>query len=127
MSLLDHYPQRDGMFTIRESTVLIADRYRNRAVMLDALGCQIWLRIDGHTTVRAIAHDIAGVTGRPVEAMEVETSVMAGVLLSEGLLYLTSEPVDPPYHVAIPREDQDVKRAHQSLIDEGWITETGGE
>ena len=120
-STRESYPQRDATFRVINGAVVVNDRYRPRIVALDELGCQIWLRIDGLTTVADIAADIVGQTGEPAAQVETRTIALTGVLLSEGLLYLASEPTPQPYHVAISQDHQDPIEAQISMRAAGWV------
>jgi hypothetical protein len=119
-SLLDSYPRRDATFRLVKGTVVVNDRYRPRIVTLENLGCQIWVRVDGLATVRDIAGDIARQTNQPAARVEAYTVAMTGVLLGEGLLFLSSEPKPQPYHVAIPQDEQDPNETIASMRAAGW-------
>jgi hypothetical protein len=119
--MLENYPCRDGLYNILPDTVAVYDRYQRRVVTLDALGSEIWLRIDGQTTLRDIATDIAGRSGRPLLDMLRAAIAMAGIMSGEGLIYLTTEPQAHPYHLTVPRADQDPAQTAASMRESGWI------
>ena len=83
------------------AAVAVHDRYQHRVVQLDALGSEIWLRIDGLTLLRDIALDIAGQSGQPVEAVLRKATAMTGIMIGEGLVHLGLEPEPQPYHLQI--------------------------
>ncbi len=120
-SMLDRYLRRDGLYNILPQAVAVYDRYQHRVVTLDALGSEIWLRIDGLTTLRDIATDIAGRTGRPLPELLRLSTAMAGILIGEGLIHLSLEAQAQPYHLAVPREDQDPAQTQASMRASGWI------
>jgi hypothetical protein len=122
--MLDRYPQRDGLFEILTDAVAVYDRYQNRIVRLDPLASEIWLRIDGLSQVRLIASDIAGHSGRSYEDILRSTLAITGILLGEGLIYLSLQPEPLPYHLALPREEQDPIQMQASMRAAGW-TENG--
>ncbi len=122
-SMLDRYPRRDAAYRVIEGEVTVFDRYRRRMVTLDDLGRRIWLRINGMTTVREIAADIARETGRPLEEVETYTIAMTGIMLGEGLLFLSDKAEPLPYHVSIPSDEQDPEKARESMLAAGWIEE----
>jgi hypothetical protein len=121
-SMLDRYPQRDGMYQVLPDAVTVHDRYRNRMVKLDPFASEIWLRIDGITQLRAIASDIAGRTSQPLETILRNATAMTGILIGEGLAYLSLEPQPLAYHLAVPQEDQDPARAEASMRAAGWLS-----
>jgi hypothetical protein len=118
---LDQYPRRDGLFSVLPEGVAAHNRYEDRLVMLDALASEIWLRADGVTSLRDIARDIAGVNGLPLDAIQHTVAIIAVILNSEGVLYPQLEPDPLPYHLALPQEDQDFERMHQSMAASGWL------
>ena len=63
-AILDRFPRRDGLYKILPDAVAVFDRYQHRIVRLDPLGSEIWLRMDGMTSLRDIALDIAGQRGQ---------------------------------------------------------------
>ena len=121
LSMLERYPRRDGMYQIMPDAVAVHDRYQHRVVRLDALGSEIWLRIDGVTRLRDIALDIAGHSGQPLEAMLRKATAMTGILIGEGLAFLSLEPEPLPYHLTVPQEDQDPAQAEASMRAAGWL------
>ncbi|MCZ7544533.1 MAG: PqqD family protein [Anaerolineae bacterium] len=118
---LDSYPRRDATFRLRSGAVMIDDRYQGRTVRLDEFSSQLWLRIDGLTTVRDIAADIARARQEPRARVEVHAAAMTGVLLTEGLLFLDREPSPQPYHLAIPTDEQDPAETLISKRACGWV------
>ena len=122
---LDQYPQRDALYRVLPQGVAALNRYENRVVMLDALSSELWLRADGHTSLRDIARDIAGVSGLPLNALQHTLSVMVVILNSEGVLYPKDRPASLPYHLTLPQEEQDLDRMHASIIESGWLDEDG--
>ena len=119
-SMLDRYPRRAGTFNVLPDAVAVHDRYQNRVVRLDPLGSEIWLRMDGLTPLREIALDIAGHGGQPVNDILRNVMAMTGILIGEGLAHLSLGPEPLPYHLAVPREDQDPMRAAESMRSSGW-------
>lgn len=120
-SMLDRYPRRDGLYKILPDAVAVFDRYQKRIVRLDALGSEIWLRIDGLTQLRAIASDIAGQRGEALNDVLRDATAMTGILIGEGLVHLSLEPEPLPYHLALPREDQDPEQTAESMRASGWM------
>lgn len=120
-STLDRYPRRDGVYSILPDSVIVHDRYRNRVVRLDPLCTEIWLRMDGLTTLRDIATDIAVQRDAPITEIERSTAAMVGIMNMEGLLYVEFEPNPLPYHLTMPLDDQDPLRAAESMRAAGWI------
>lgn len=118
---LNQYPRRDALYTIQADGVTAQNRYDDRFILLDPLASELWLRADGLTTLGAIARDIAGVSGVSVRAMEQTIAILAVILNSEGILYPRLEPAPLPYHLSMPREDQDAERMHQSMAATGWL------
>ena len=64
-STLDSFPRRDATFRLKEGAVLVNDRYQRRVAILDTFSSQIWLRIDGLTSTRDIAADLARFGSQP--------------------------------------------------------------
>ncbi len=120
-SMLENYPCRDGLYNILPDTVAVYDRYQRRVMTLDPLGSEIWLRIDGKTTLREIATDIAGRSGRALPETLLAAIAMAGIMSGEGLIYLTTAPQTHPYHLTVPRADQDPAQTEVSMRDSGWV------
>jgi hypothetical protein len=120
LSMLDRYPRRDGMYQILPDAVAVHDRYQHRVVQLDALGSEIWLRIDGLTLLRDIALDIAGQSGQPIEMVLRKATAMTGIMIGEGLVHLGLEPEPQPYHLAVPADQQDPEQAEASMRAAGW-------
>jgi hypothetical protein len=122
-SMLDRYPRRDGLYKILPDAVAVYDRYQNRLVRLDALGSEIWLRIDGMTRLREIASDIAGRRGQALNEVLRNATAMTGIMIGEGLVHLSLEPEPLPYHLAFPREEQDPVQTAESLRAAGWLSD----
>jgi hypothetical protein len=120
---LDQYPQRDGMYCILQDGVAVHNRYRDQVMMLDALSSELWLRADGETTLRTIAHELSAWSGYPVAVMLRTLPIMLVVLNSEGLMYQQDKPARLPYHLALPQEDQDADQMYESLAAAGWLDE----
>lgn len=124
-SSLDQYPQRDGLYRILPDGVAVHNRYRDQIVFLDAISSEIWLRADGKTTLRDIARDMSGWTRQPVEVMCKTAAMLLTILNSEGVMYQQDNPVELPYHLALPQEDQDVNRMYASMSAAGWLDDKG--
>jgi len=122
-SSLDQYPQRDGLYRILPDGVAVHNRYQDRVVMLDALSSEIWLRADGKTSLRDIAHDIAGMSSLSIESVQRTVSMLVVILNSEGILYQLDKPVTLPYHLTMPQEDQDIDQMRESMVAAGWLDE----
>ncbi len=122
-SSLDQYPQRDGLFRILPEGVAVSNRYDGRIVLLDAMSSEIWLRVDGRTTLRDIADDVAGMNGQPTSVILRAVAALAVILNSEGILYPQDSPADLPYHLALPQENQDTHRMRESMAKSGWLDE----
>jgi len=86
--MLNRYPCRDGLYNILPDAVAVYDRYQSRIVTLDALGSELWLRMDGQTTLRDMATDIAGRIGAELAETLYKAIAMTGMLSGEGLIYL---------------------------------------
>lgn len=120
-SMLDRYPRRDGLYKVLPDAVAVFDRYQKRIVRLDALGSEIWLRIDGITRLREIASDIAGQRGEALNEILRDATAMTGILIGEGLVHLSLEPEPLPYHLSLPREEQDPDQTEESMRASGWV------
>jgi hypothetical protein len=103
--------------------IAVHNRYQDKIVMLDALGSELWLRADGQTTLRDIARDLAGWNRQPAATMYKAAAILLGILNSEGVMYQTDQPVELPYHLSYPQEDQDLDRMYESLAAAGWLDE----
>lgn len=121
MATLDQYPQRDGLYRILPQGVAVQNRYRGQVIVLEALGSEIWLRADGITSLREIAHDIAGLNGTPVEVVCRAAAILVVILNSEGILYSKNEPHTLPYHLRFPQEEQDADQMVASMAAAGWL------
>lgn len=119
-SSLDQFPQRDGMYSVLPDGVAVYNRYQKRIMMLDGLTSEFWLRADGTTSLRNIALDMAGYTGQSAEHLLRTLPAVLVVLSSEGLMYQQNNPTPPPYHLALPKEDQDEEQTRQSMNASGW-------
>ena len=120
-SMLERYLRRDGLYKVLPDAVAVFDRYQKRIVRLDALGSEIWLRIDGITRLREIASDIAGQRGESLNEILRDATAMTGILIGEGLVHLSLEPEPLPYHLALPREEQDPEQTEESMRASGWV------
>lgn len=120
-STLESYPRRDATFRLRKGGVTVMDRYQGRVVTLDTFSSEIWLRIDGLTTVRDIAADLAHHLRQPPAQLEPRVVAMTGVLLSEGLIFLSAKPGPHPYHLAVATDRQDPDETAASKRACGWV------
>ncbi len=120
-SSLDQYPQRDGLYRVMPDGIAVHNRYQDQIVFLDALSSEVWLRADGKTTLRDIARDIAGWNRQPLDVVYKTVAMLLTILNSEGVMYPHDRPVEVPYHLAYPQEDQDVDRMYASLSAAGWL------
>lgn len=109
------------MYRILADGVAVHDRYRDKIVMLDGLSSEIWLRIDGKTTLRTIARDIAGWGKLPVDGITRAVAMIAVILSSEGVLYQLDQAANLPYHLTMPQEDQNLDLMRESLAASGWL------
>lgn len=119
--MLNRFPRRDGVYNLLSDAVLVHDRHRNRVVRLDALASEIWMRIDGLTTLRDIAADIAVRWAKPMGEIALQAVAMLGAMNGEGLTYVETQPVPLPYHLTMPLDDQDPQHAAASMRECGWI------
>lgn len=122
-SSLNQYPQRDGLYRVLPEGVAVYNRYQERIVMLDAMTSEIWLRTDGQTTLREIAHDIAGMNGQPLSVMLRAVGALTVVMNTEGILFMQDNPAHLPYHLSLPQEEQDSDLMRQSMAKSGWLDE----
>jgi hypothetical protein len=120
-AMLDRYPRRDGLYKVLPDAVAVLDRYQKRVVRLDPLSSEIWLRMDGLTSLRDIARDIAGQQGQVLSKTLHEATVLIGMLIGEGLVHLGLEPEPLPYHLTLPHEDQDPAQTAESMLACGWM------
>lgn len=121
MATLDQYPQRDGLYRVLPKGVAVQNRYRSQVIVLEALGSEIWLRADGTTSLRAIAHDIAGLSGTPVDTVCRAAAILVVILNSEGIMFSKNEPDILPYHLKFPQEEQDADQMVASMAAAGWL------
>lgn len=120
-SSLDQYPQRDGMYSVLPDGIAVYNRYTKQTIMLDGLTSEIWLRADGKTSLRTIALDMAGWVGQPARTMLLTVPMILVIMSSEGVMYQLDHAIELPYHLMLPKEEQDAEQTHQSMVASGWI------
>jgi hypothetical protein len=119
--MLDKYPRRDVAYLATASGVTVVDRRQPRVIDLDSLAAQIWLGIDGLHSLRDIADRLAERYNQPVRPMEVKVEEKCRVLVADGFVIMANEPSPLPYHVSIPRDQQDRAKMTRSMQEAGWI------
>ena len=119
--MLDRYPRRDAAYLATASGVTVVDRRQPRVVDLDSWGALVWLGIDGLRTLRAIAERIADRYYQPVEEVQARVEEKCRELVEAGFVVMADQPSPLPYHVAIPRDQQDRDKMTRSMQAAGWI------
>jgi len=119
--MLNKYPRRDVAYMATASGVTVVDRRQPRVVNLDSLAAHIWLGINGLRTLGEIADRIAERYNQPVERMRELVEQKCQELIREGFVVMADEPAPLPYHVSIPRDQQDPEEMTRSMREAGWI------
>jgi hypothetical protein len=119
--MLSKYPRRDVAYIATANGVSVVDRRQPRVVDLDSLGVQIWLRIDGKSTVQDVADRIAERYNQPVERIRPPVEKKCRELVEAGFVILSDEPAPLPYHVSMPRDQLDRTEMTRSMKEAGWI------
>ncbi|GAB4535996.1 MAG: hypothetical protein Kow0063_20950 [Anaerolineae bacterium] len=119
--MLDKYPRRDVAYIATANGVTVVDRRQPRVVDLDSLGARIWLSIDGMVTLGEIADRIAERYNQPVEVTRSMVEGKCRELVEAGFVILADEPKPLPYHVSMPRDQQDRNKMTRSMQEAGWI------
>lgn len=120
--MLDKYPRREVAYIATASGVTVVDRRQARVVDLESLAAYIWLGIDGLRSLREIADRIAERYNQPVEQVQTMVVQKCRELAEEGFVVLVDEPAPLPYHVSMPRDQQDRDEMIRSMQEAGWIT-----
>jgi hypothetical protein len=119
--MLNKYPRRDAAYIATASGVTVVDRRQPRVVDLDSLGAHIWLGIDGLRTLEEIANRIAERYNQPAERMRAMVEQKCRELVEESFVIIADEPAPLPYHVSIPRDQQDRDEMTCSMREAGWL------
>jgi len=120
--MLNKYPRRDVAYIATASGVTVVDRRQPRVIDLDSLGAHVWLGIDGMRTLQEIADRIAERYNQPVKSMRAMVEQKCRELVAEGFVVLADESAPLPYHVSMPRDQQDRNEMMRSMRKAGWIT-----
>ena len=119
--MLDKYPRRDVTYISTASGVTVVDRRQARVVDLESLSAYIWLGIDGMRTLEEIIGRIAERYHQPVEHIRTMVERTCWELVEEGFVTMADEPGPLPYHVSMPRDQQDRDEMTRSMQEAGWI------
>jgi hypothetical protein len=119
--MLDQYPRRDAAYLSTANGVTVVDRREARVIDLDSLAAQVWLGIDGLHTLREIADRIAERFNLPVERTRKTVAAKCNELVNAGFVVMANGPAPLPYHVALPRDQQDRDEMRRSMQEAGWI------
>jgi hypothetical protein len=119
--ILDKYPRRDVAYIATASGVTLVDRRQPRVIDLDSLSARIWLGIDGMITLGDIADHLAERYNQPTEAIRSMVEGKCNEMVEAGFVILANEPAPLPYHVSMPRDQQDRNKMTRSMQDAGWI------
>ena len=119
--MLNKYPRRDATYIATASGVTVVDRQQPRVVDLDSLSAYVWLGIDGLHTLQEIADRIAERYNQPVQRVRAMAEQKCHELVAEGFVVLADEPAPLPYHVSMPRDQQDRNEMMRSMREAGWI------
>ncbi len=119
--MLDKYPRRDVAYIATASGVTVVDRRQARVIDLDSLGAHIWLGIDGMRTLGQIADRISERYNQPAQALRAKVEQKCRELVNEGFVIMADEPSPLPYHVSMPRDQQDRNEMMRSMRRAGWI------
>jgi hypothetical protein len=119
--MLNKYPRRDAAYMATASGVTVVDRYQPRVVDLDSLSAHIWLGIDGMRTLEEIASRIADRFNLSLEGTKAQVEQKCQQLVEEGFVVISDEPSPLPYHLSMPRDQQDREEMTRSMREAGWI------
>lgn len=119
--MLNKYPRRDAAYIATASGITVVDRRQPRVIDLDSLSAQIWLGINGLRTLRDIADLIADRYNQPVEATRAMVEQKCRGLVEAGFVVMADAPAPLPYHVSLPRDQQDRDKMTRSMREAGWI------
>jgi hypothetical protein len=120
--MLDKYPRRDVAYIATASGVTVVDRRQARVIDLDSLGAHIWINIDGLRTLREIADRAAERYNQPPERVRALIEKKCRELVAQGFVVMADEPAPLPYHVSMPRDQQNRDEMMRSMREAGWIT-----
>jgi len=119
--MLELYPRRDVAYIATASGITVVDRRQPRVVDLDSLSAHIWLGIDGLSTLGDIAGRIAERYNQSVESVQAMVEQKCQELVESGFVILAREAAPLPYHVSMPRDQQDRDEMTRSMQEAGWI------
>jgi hypothetical protein len=119
--MFNQYPRRDVAYIATASGVTVVDRRQARVVDLDSLSALIWLGIDGLHTLAEIADQIAERYNQPVRGIQTMVEQKCRKLVEEGFVIMANAPTPLPYHVSMPRDQQDRDEMTRSMREAGWI------
>ena len=119
--MLNKYPRRDAAYIATASGVTVVDRREARVIELDSLGALIWLGIDGMSTLGSIADRIAERYNRPADKTRAAVEQKCSELVNSTFVVMADEAAPLPYHVSIPRDQQDREEMTRSMKEAGWI------
>jgi hypothetical protein len=120
-AMLNQYPRRDVAYIATANGVTLIDRRQARVVDLDSLGALIWLGIDGLHTLAEIADHIAERYNQPEGDIRAMVEQKCRKLVEEGFVIMANAPTALPYHVSMPRDQQDRDEMARSMREAGWI------
>ncbi len=118
-----HYFYRIAVYTHHEGDVgLVNVHDSNRLYPLDEwLGTIINLADGQHTMGDFIAFISQQYPAGPPENFDEQVEQMFQHLIDIQALRMAAEPVELPYYLSIPAEDQDIEKAKTLMIEDGFI------
>jgi len=119
--MLNKYPRRDAAYFATASGVAVVDRRQPRLIDLDSVGTQIWLGINGLRSLQDIADVIAERYNQPPETTRARIEQKCRELVEAGFVIMADAPAPLPYHVSMPRDQQDRDTMTHSMREAGWI------
>ena len=114
---------RTAVFTYQEGEVGLVDVHESSDITtLDPWLGKVFAMADGQHTIQELVDclSLQYPQGPPPDLEKTIESVIDR-LTQVGVVRLTDEPIELPYYLAIPTEEQDDKKAKELMIKDGYI------
>lgn len=119
----DHYFYRIAVYTHHDGEIgLVNVHDNNRLYPLDEwLGSIINLADGQHTVNDFIIYISKQYPAGPPDDFEIQVEGMFNHLIDIQALRLANDPVELPYYLSLPAENQDIEKAKALMIEDGFI------
>jgi Coenzyme PQQ synthesis protein D (PqqD) len=122
-SMLDNkYLIRCAQFDMIKQQLVVTDPNSPRVITMDPWHQIVFLAADGQVTVSKLISELSnGYKDGPPPDLQNTVQSVVEELVSEGIINLSKSPTDLPYYLSLPVSQQDLEKARQLMIDDGFI------